>query len=84
MQQKFTGRNELVERLAFQVGSKELAEKLLIKRGQMTPGGVLTHEGRMRNQMTAEERAKDRAAMANGGTPKDYVYDMGKNTARKR
>ena len=59
--QKFMGRNQLVKRLIAQVGDKGFAYALLKKRGHMNPDGTLTAEGEKRNQMTAEERAFDRA-----------------------
>ena len=59
--QKHMGRNQLVKRLIAQVGDKGFAYALLKKRGHMNPDGTLTAEGERRNQMTAEERAFDRA-----------------------
>ena len=59
---QFMGRGELVSRLIAQLGgNKEFAYALLKKRGHMNPDGTLTAEGEKRNQMTAEERAFDRA-----------------------
>ncbi len=55
------GRGELVPRLIAQVGDAAFAKNLLKKRGHMNPDGTLTAEGEKRNQMTAEERAFDRA-----------------------
>jgi len=55
------GRGELVPRLIAQVGNEAFAKNLLKKRGHMNPDGTLTAEGEKRNQMTAEERAFDRA-----------------------
>lgn len=80
--QKFMGRNQLINRLTSQVGSKALAIKILIKRGHLRPDGkTLTKEGQKRNMMTAEERAKDRAAKEAGRSPSEYVYDRKTNTA---
>jgi hypothetical protein len=80
--QKYMGRNELVNRLSAQVGSRSLAVNILIKRGHLMPDGkTLTKEGKKRNAMTAEERAKDRAAKEQGGNPSDYVYDRKTNKA---
>ena len=39
--QKFMGRNQLVDRLAAQVGSKDTAIAILKKRGQMNDDGTL-------------------------------------------
>ena len=59
---QFMGRGELVPRLIAQLGgNKDFAYALLKKRGHMNPDGTLTAEGEKRNQMTAEERAFDRA-----------------------
>ena len=58
---QFMGRGELVPRLIAQVGNEAFAKNLLKKRGHMNPDGTLTAEGERRNQMTAEERAFDRA-----------------------
>ena len=58
---QFMGRGELVPRLIAQVGSEAFAKNLLKKRGHMNADGTLTAQGEKRNQMTAEERAFDRA-----------------------
>lgn len=58
--QKYTGRGQLVKRLAAQVGSSAFANALLKKRGHMFPDGSLSPEGLKRNGMKAEERALDR------------------------
>ena len=83
--QKFMGRNMLLKRLTEQVGGNEqMAKDILIKRGHMTPGGQLTAEGRRRDAMTAEERAKDRAATRSGGSPKQFTYNPRTNTATRK
>jgi len=68
------GRNQLVDRLAAQVGNKDTAIAILKKRGHMTESGALTVAGQKRNMMTAEERAKDRAAKSSGHPAKDFKY----------
>jgi len=55
------GRGELVPRLIAQVGNEAFAKNLLKKRGRVNADGTLTAKGEKRNQMTAEERAFDRA-----------------------
>ena len=55
------GRGELVPRLIAQVGNEAFAKNLLKNRGHMNADGTLTAQGEKRNQMTAEERAFDRA-----------------------
>lgn len=82
--QKFMGRHQLVDRLAAQVGSKELAIGILQKRGQMDTHGNLTAAGRARDAMTAEERALDRASKATGARPSAFKYNPKTNRATKR
>tara|TARA_R100000742_G_C4274632_1_gene94698 strand:+ start:174 stop:419 length:246 start_codon:yes stop_codon:yes gene_type:complete len=77
--QKFMGRGELIPRLIAQVGSRDFAMNLLKDRGHMNPDGTLTAEGQKRNQMTAEERAHDRADT----TPSTHTYDSTTNTVKK-
>ena len=77
--QKFMGRNQLVKRLIAQVGDKGFAYALLKKRGHVNPDGTLTAEGEKRNQMTAEERAFDRA----GETPHTHTYNPETNRLEK-
>lgn len=75
------GRKELYARLTAQVGSKELAKSLLVKRGQMTKDGKLTAKGKARNNMTAEERAIDRASKRSGKSKTAYKYNPKTNRA---
>jgi hypothetical protein len=83
--QKFMGRNQLLQRLTAQVGGNEqMAREILIKRGHMTPSGALTAEGRRRDSMTAEERAKDRAAKRTGDPASSFTYHARTNTATRR
>ena len=77
--QKFMGRNQLVKRLIAQVGDKGFAYALLKKRGDMNADGTLTAKGEKRNQMTAEERAFDRA----GETPHTHTYNPETNRVEK-
>jgi hypothetical protein len=79
--QKYTGRGELIKRLASQVGSEGLAVSLLKKRGQMDSSGKLTASGKKRNNMTAAERAKDRASKSSGKPTSKYTYDKKTNRA---
>ena len=79
--QKFMGRNQLVDRLAAQVGNKDTAIAILKKRGQMDANGTLTAAGQKRNMMTAEERAKDRASKSTGHSAKDFTYSARTNRA---
>ena len=81
--QKFMGEGQLVNRLAAQVGSKELAITLLKKRGHMSANGTLTVEGKKRNNMSAEERAKDRASKATGDPKSSFSYNPATNRTKK-
>ena len=83
--QKFMGRNQMLDRLAAQVGSQEQAVKLLQQRGHLKPDGkTWTPDGAKRNAMTAEERAKDRAAGASGHAAFAYKYNAKTNRATLR
>lgn len=76
------GVNQLVNRLAVQVGSIDRAKGILIKRGDMNPDGkTLTAKGMKRNAMTASERAVDRAAKASGKPKSNYKYNPLTNRA---
>jgi len=80
--QRFMGKDQLVSRLAAQVGSINQAKTILIKRGDMNPDGkTLTAKGMKRNAMTASERAVDRAAKASGKPKSDYKYNPLTNRA---
>ena len=79
--QRFMGRNQLVKRLAAQVGSKSFAISLLKKRGHLDAGGNLTAKGKARDVMTAEERAIDRASQESNKPASQYKYDPTTNRA---
>jgi len=80
--QRYTGRNQLVKRLATQVGSTKAAVDILIKRGDMTPDGkAFTEKGSIRNSMTAGERAIDRASKRTGRDAAEYKYNRSTNNA---
>lgn len=64
-------------------GAKGMADALLEKRGQLKDG-KLTPEGKKRQAMGNDGRAKDRAAKANGGKPSDYKYNPKTNRATKK
>ena len=82
--QKFSGKFQLVKRLAAQVGDEGMAMGLLKKRGDVDAKGALTAKGEKRNNMTAAQRAKDRAAKTSGGKPSDYSYNLKTNTAKRK
>lgn len=80
--QKFMGKNQLVNRLAAQVKSKPLAINILKKRGDLkSDGKTLTKKGQKRDNMTAKERAVDRAVKKSGRKATDYKYNPRTNRA---
>ena len=80
--QLFMGRGQLIERLTKQVGSRKMAVDLLIKRGHLkTDGKTFTVEGEKRNQMSAAERAIDRASKKSDNPKRDFTYNSKTNTA---
>jgi hypothetical protein len=83
--QKFMGRNQLIDRLAAQVGNRDAAVKILQDRGHLKADGkTYTYEGAKRNMMTAEERAKDRASKKMGVPATQFTYNPKTNTARRK
>ncbi len=78
---EYTGRHQLVKRLTAQMGDEGKAIALFKARGQMDAKGNLTAAGRARDAMTAEERAKDRAAKASGKPAAKYKYNAKTNSA---
>ena len=82
---KFMGRNQLIDRLAAQVGSRDMAIGILQKRGHLYPGTEkLTPQGAARNRMTAEERAKDRESRRSGVPTSDLKYNPKTNRATRK
>lgn len=80
---KFMGRGQLIDRLAAQVGSRDMAVEILKNRGHLKADGkTLTAEGHKRDMMTAEERAKDRAAKRTGKPPSQFGYNPRTNIAK--
>lgn len=79
---KHTGRHSLIDRLAAQVGSRDLAIGILQKRGHLEADGeTLTAAGKKRDAMTAKERAIDRESKRSGRPKGDYEYDVTTNRA---
>tara|TARA_R110000803_G_scaffold158806_1_gene223058 strand:- start:216 stop:485 length:270 start_codon:yes stop_codon:yes gene_type:complete len=79
--QKAMGRGQLLSRLTAQLdGNKGFAIALLKKRGDMLGSGELSAQGESRNQMTASERAKDRAAERTGRPASSFDYDPNTNS----
>lgn len=79
--QKFMGAGQLIDRLAAQVGSKDMAIGILQKRGHVDAKGNLTTAGKARDSMTAEERALDRSAKKQQRPAKAFKYDPKTNRA---
>lgn len=80
--QKFMGQNQLIDRLAAQVGDRDSAIKILQDRGHLKADGkTFTAEGAKRNMMTAEERAIDRAKKRSGNPKSAYKYNPKTNRA---
>jgi hypothetical protein len=80
--QKFMGRGQLIDRLAAQVGNRDTAIKILQDRGHLKKDGeTFTPEGLKRNNMTAEERALDRAVTKTGKPKSSFKYNPSKNLA---
>jgi len=81
--QKFMGKNQLIDRLSAQIGSRETALEVLKKRGHVDDKGNLTAAGKKRDAMTAEERALDRASTksASGKKPDAFKYNPRTNRA---
>jgi hypothetical protein len=83
--QKFMGKGQLINRLAAQVGSREMAIGILKDRGHLKADGkTLTAEGKKRNSMTAEERAKDRASKATGKPASSFTYNASTNRTKNK
>lgn len=83
--QKFMGANQLIDRLGAQMGSRDAAVNMLQARGHLYPGTEnLTPAGRARDNMTAEERAIDRASKRTKAAPKSLVYNPKTNRATLR
>lgn len=80
----------LHERLTRQLASRGVknasgvAMALLKKRGQANSKGELTAEGKRRQALGNDGRAKDRAAKRSGGKPSDYKYNPKTNRATKK
>lgn len=80
----------IVARLTSQLAATGVSEpravaiRSLIRYGILDTSGRLTAHGAVRNAMTPEERAIDRAARASGNDPGRYVYDPATNRATLR
>jgi hypothetical protein len=91
MTRKYTKEDsKLWNRLSQQLSDKdvedatELAKNILIRRGHLNNDGSDTYEGRVRGNMSAADRAKDRAVKSSGGLASDYEYNSDTNYAYKK
>ena len=90
--QKYMGKGVLLERLTSQMASQKnpvkdpeaAARAVLIARGHMKEDGSYTKQGEARNNMTAEERAKDRAAKRTGKSTSAFGYNPRTNSALRK
>lgn len=90
--QKFMGSGQLVDRLTEQLRTQKnppsdpaaAARSILQSRGQMDETGNLTEAGHKRNQMTAAERAKDRASKQTGKPKTAFSYNPRTNRTKAR
>lgn len=90
--QKYMGRGVLLERLTEQMRTQKsppkdpeaAARAVLIARGMMDNSGNYTDKGRERNNMTAEERAIDRASRRTGSPRSAFKYNPKTNLALRK
>lgn len=81
----FSGRYQIIDRLAHQLGDREKAIKILQSKGYlMADGKTLTPDGHARNAMTAEERAIDRESRKTKLPPSLFRYNPSTNRAYKK
>ena len=75
----------LVDRLSAQTGDRDLALRLLRKRGHVCKDSEeLTPAGERRDKMGAAGRAIDRATGGDSSKRKDYRYNTRTNRATKK
>jgi len=80
--QKHMGANSLVARLTAQVGSREMAVKILRQRGHMEMDSErLTPAGQAHNNITTKECALDRASARSEHPASAYKYNPATNSA---
>jgi hypothetical protein len=91
--QKHMGAGQMLERLTEQMRTqtnppkdpRAAAIEVLQKRGHLEADGkTFTKGGAIRNAMTAEERAKDRAAKRTGMPASSFTYNPGTNLAKRK
>ena len=90
--QKYMGKGVLLERLAEQMRTQKsppkdpeaTARAVLMSRGMIDSEGAYTKKGTARNDMTAEERAKDRASKRTGKPVSAFGYNPKTNMALRK
>ena len=84
---------KILERLVSQLKAKghseqaayAIATSSLQKSGNLKKGSTeATSKGKRRGEMSAEERAKDRAVKYSGGKSSDYSYSKKTNRTRRK
>ena len=81
---QYLGRHELIARLTSQVGDREKAIAILRKRGHVDALGKLTAAGKVRDAMTARERALDRASTSSGKPKSAFTYNPRTNSTKRK
>lgn len=90
--QKYMGKGVLLERLTEQMRTQKsppkdpeaTARAVLVGRGMMDSEGGYTKKGTARSNMTAEERAKDRASKRTGKPASTFGYNPKTNMALRK
>jgi hypothetical protein len=77
-------KQQLIDKGREESESEGLAKNILIKRGHLNKDGSVTTEGYIRGNMSAADRAIDRAVKRSGGIPEYYEYDAENNYAYKK
>ena len=76
-------KQQLMDKGREDADAEALSKNILIKRGHLNSDGTATAEGHRRGNMTASERAIDRAVKRSGGIPDYYEYNPETNYASK-
>ncbi len=76
-------KQQLIEKGKEESDAEALAKNILINRGHLNLDGTATAEGYARGNMTAAERAIDRAVKRSGGVSDYYEYNPITNYASK-
>ena len=77
-------KQQLMDKGREELDAEEFAKNILIQRGHLNKDGSVTTEGYIRGNMSAADRAIDRAVKRFGGIPEYYEYDAEKKYAYKK